>query len=228
MHLILLPGMDGTGDLFAPLVDELIGAKVSVISYPSKDCLGWEPLLQFIRQAIPRDEPITLVAESFSGPLGIMLAARKSHNVRALVLCASFASSPLPRWLRHVPVPGFALKALPRFVVQSLLLDSTSSSEQVATIHRCVKSVPPKILAGRFRMIQQVDVRSDLREVHLPILYLAGRKDRLVPKRCSNEITGSHAGSSRVILDGPHLLLQSSPEPAANEIRKFLGSTFAQ
>ncbi len=216
--------MHGTGEFFAPLVGELPGAKVSVISYPSGDCMGWEQLFQFIRQAIPRDEPIALVAESFSGPLAIMLAARKSHNVQALVLCASFASSPLPRWLRRVPVPRFAFKALPRFVVQSLLLDSASSSEQVATIQRCVRSVSPKVLAGRFRMLQQVDVRSDLREVHLPVLYLAGGRDRLVPKRCSDEIEGAHADSSRVILDGPHLLLQSSPKTAASEIRRFLGS----
>src|ERR1700679_4387919 len=92
MVTLLLPGMDGTGRLFAafqPLLAPALGARVC--AFPPDRPLGYEQLLAEVD--VPSG-PFAIVAESFSGPLGILLAARYAERVRALVLVATFARSP--------------------------------------------------------------------------------------------------------------------------------------
>jgi pimeloyl-ACP methyl ester carboxylesterase len=222
MHLVLLPGMDGTGELFAPLIESLPGVKTTVVSYPKDTCLDWEELLQIVESSVPVGEPITLVAESFSGPLAIKLASQRSHNVKSLVLCCSFASNPVPRWFGFLPVPKLAFKAMPRFAIRKFLSGLDSSDELVVSIQNCVKSVAPSVLANRARMIQQVDVRRELQAVEIPVLYLSGLQDRVVSDRLAEEVKSLQPRSTHIALDGPHLLLQYLPKIAAAEILKFL------
>ena len=85
--------MDGTGRLFDRLRAALPQRfDVQVISYPTNELLGYDALAE--RITIP-SEPFAIVAESFSGPIGITLAARNLTHLRALVLVASFAQSPI-------------------------------------------------------------------------------------------------------------------------------------
>ncbi|MFA5258386.1 MAG: hypothetical protein WC360_09565, partial [Opitutales bacterium] len=74
--LILLPGLDGTGRLFSDFVAALgPEADVVVVSYPTDQCLSYHELVAFVRPFLPRDRPYVILAESFSGPIGIALAA---------------------------------------------------------------------------------------------------------------------------------------------------------
>src|SRR5262245_10326170 len=98
--IVLLPGMDGTGDLFAPLIAQLKGAPTPlVVSYPNAEPLGYSELTALARKALPRNQPYILLGESFSGPIAVQLAAERPHGLVGLVLCASFVSSPVS-WLR--------------------------------------------------------------------------------------------------------------------------------
>lgn len=55
MNLILLPGMDGTGLLFEPLLEALPGwLEPKVIAYPGHEPLGYAELLPLIRRVRPR------------------------------------------------------------------------------------------------------------------------------------------------------------------------------
>jgi pimeloyl-ACP methyl ester carboxylesterase len=214
--------MDGTGELFAPLIESLPGVKTTVVSYPKDACLDWEELLQFVESSVPTGEPITLVAESFSGPIAIKLASQKSHNVAALVLCCSFASNPKSRWFGFLPLPKFVFRIMPRFAIRMFLSGPSSSAELAATIQNCVRSVSPRVLAHRARLIQQIDVRKELQAVEVPLLYLSGRQDRVVSVRAGEEVKSLQPQATHVALDGPHLLLQYLPKIAAAEILKFL------
>ena len=69
MQLLLLPGMDGTGQLFEPLIAALPPTLRAVsVSYPVNDALGYEELLALIEAAVPPGRFVA-VGESFSGPL---------------------------------------------------------------------------------------------------------------------------------------------------------------
>jgi pimeloyl-ACP methyl ester carboxylesterase len=85
ISLILLPGLDGTGLLFQPLVaalPEMI--KSIVVGYPGDQPLNYEQLLPQVMDALPRSDPFIILGESFSGPLAMMAAAKRPDGRRAL------------------------------------------------------------------------------------------------------------------------------------------------
>jgi len=89
--------MDGTGDLFAPfcaaLGDEY---ETIIVRYPPNEILGYGELTALAQSCLPGDRPFVLLAESFSGPVAITLAAEKRNGLAGLILCASFARNPRP------------------------------------------------------------------------------------------------------------------------------------
>ena len=95
--LVLLPGLDGTGLLFADFAASF-GPEVKVIvaSYPTDTPLGYSELESVARTFLPQDQPFFLLAESFSGPIGIAIAASSPPGLLGLVLCCSFARNPVP------------------------------------------------------------------------------------------------------------------------------------
>ena len=75
VSLILLPGMDGTGQLFEPLVSALAGEfEIKVVTYPTSTPLGYSELEAIAREAIPKEGSYVILGESFSGPIAIALA----------------------------------------------------------------------------------------------------------------------------------------------------------
>src|SRR5579863_3225723 len=98
VKLILMPGMDGTGELFAPLLRALgTSVETSVVRYPPDEPLGYAELLPRVRAELPQSGPFVLLGESFSGPLAIMLAGEAPAGLRGVMLSASFATNPV-RW----------------------------------------------------------------------------------------------------------------------------------
>ena len=94
----LLPGMDGTGDLFRPFIDSLpSNFSPTIVSYPRDRIAGYEELGNYLSDAVPREAPYVVVAESFSGPVAVEHAAKQPSNLEALILIGSFVSNPLPR-----------------------------------------------------------------------------------------------------------------------------------
>lgn len=113
--LVLLPGMDGTGELFAPFIAALGGEfDVRVVRYPGDHRGGYEELEAIARSAIPEDRPYVLLAESFSGPIAISIAASGPKQLRGLVLCCTFARNPRPALASLKALLGVTpMKALP-------------------------------------------------------------------------------------------------------------------
>ena len=78
--VVLLPGLDGTGKLFAELVKSLDpGVSAIVVAYPRDQPMGYEELdtlVMSVLNKLPPDQRYVLLGESFSGPLAIRIAAR--------------------------------------------------------------------------------------------------------------------------------------------------------
>jgi pimeloyl-ACP methyl ester carboxylesterase len=211
MTWVLLPGLDGTGRLFAPFLD-VIDEPVQVVSYPTDEVLDYDALTERVARDLPED--CVLIAESFSGPIGIRLA----HRARALVLVATFATAPVP--LRRVwrVIGGVAARIpVPKQIFRRLLLDGDATSELVDTLFDAMRSVDSEVVRQRVADVLCVDVRAELDAMDTPILYLQAERDRVVPASAVDEITARVVG-----VDSPHLLLQSRPELAASAIRAFL------
>lgn len=84
MKLILLPGLDGTGRLFAPLI-KILPSHYSplVVAYPHDETLSYAALIDYVQGLIPKEESHILVAESFSGPIAINLASSNPPNLKS-------------------------------------------------------------------------------------------------------------------------------------------------
>lgn len=196
MKVLLLPGMDGTGDLFDAFVRAApAGFEPVVVRLP--------PLASYeeLREAAETNlaDTFAIIAESFSGPIAIEIAARHPQRVTQLVLCNSFAVSPLPRVLRWLPWRLLFALPVPGFVIRYFL--GTSS----------IPKVSPALLAARVQAVFRLDCTEALRAVRCPIVVLRGTKDRIVSRR-SAEFFSRYAEIRE--LDGPHLLLQTKPQEA--------------
>lgn len=221
MHLILLPGLDGSGELFAPLVRELgDGVTTSVVRYGSE--LTFDEYVESAARALPDDAVV--VAESFSGPVGIALAARHPGKIRCLVLCATFARSPfrtLLRFGKFIPARAFAANALTPAMLRHFCFngDDTSLRPSVVSV---VSTVPPAIMRARLACLAGIDVSPLLRRIDTPVLYLRATRDRIVGARLSTALTSQLPKISIAEIDGPHLLLQTRPRECATAIVDFI------
>lgn len=223
LHLILLPGMDGTGELFAPLLAELpLELPVTIVHYPDRPATLAEHVAA-ARTELPRDAPCVLLGESFSGPVAVSLAAEGRVNVRGVILCASFLRCPSALLSALRGVAGFATpKLVPRFITERALLGRFATPELRDLQRRAVSHVGSRTLAARLRAMADVDVRPLCRSLDLPSLYLRGMRDALVPARCGDEFVATARRARLVELDAPHMLLQARPREAADAIRGFL------
>lgn len=201
MRTLLLPGMDGSGALWEPLLAELGETDVERVRYPT-DVGAYGPLLDAIP---PLTAPTRVIAESFGGPLAIRLAAREP-DVTHLVLIASFARGPrLARWTRALSF--LAPHPPPRFALRAAMLGGPHPIED--DLVRAIAAVEPRAMRERLREVGRVDVRRELGALTIPVTWIHARRDRLL---------GSPPPGGFVV-DGPHLLAQTRPREVAAIIR---------
>ncbi len=223
--LILLPGMDGTGEHFAPLLHEL-GERLPfvVVRYPDTP-LDYAEYERIARAALPTGRPFVLLGESFSGPIALSIAAAAPRGLAGYVLCASFASCPrlvlrlvrpflgmLP--LRHTPTALTAHFLLGRFATPELRRANAAA----------LRRVSPGTLSARLKAVADVDVSGKLREITVPGLYLRGTEDRLVPHAVCHHLLRHGSRLQVTDIEGPHFLLQVNPRAAARAISDFVHS----
>jgi pimeloyl-ACP methyl ester carboxylesterase len=224
VKLILLPGLDGTGDLFEPLISELgLGIEPVVLKYPSNEGLGYEQLHQLVRSRLPIGERYFLLGESFSGPVATMIAAEDPPGLGGLILCATFLRNPRPTVSKVGQLAMFLpLNALPASILALPLLNGLSNIYWRQKLKKAVARNMPHVLRGRLRAIFKIDVSSSALKVKVPALYLRATRDRLVPAKSAVQLLGCIPHLHIVSLEGPHMLLQMSPIESANAIRRFI------
>jgi pimeloyl-[acyl-carrier protein] methyl ester esterase len=225
-RVVLLPGMDGTGELFAGFIESLPSSfRTETVRYPTDTFLSYLELMPFVQSTIPPGEPFVLVAESFSTPLAIQFAAMNPPNLRGLVLCSGFVTSPVQGLLRHLGwllAPIIFKIPLPEFVVRLLLVGPDAPPSLLACVLNAVSSVQPEVLSARLRSVLDFDARAELDRVAVPILYLQGGQDRLVPESCVERIQKTKPPITVVKIAGPHLLFQRKPEQTADVVARFV------
>ncbi len=224
--LVLLPGMDGTGNLFEDFVKALPATFEAITArYPVDVSLPYSDLADIVRSLAPQSEPFVLVAESFSTPLAIQYAKANPPNLKGLVLCAGFVTSPVRGWLHLVCtlfLPVMFRMGLPDSVSRLFLVGSTGTPTLLAEVRAAITSVTPSVLSSRVQAVLACDARSELSQISVPILYIQATQDRLVPASCLEETRRIKPGVAVAVLDGPHLLFQSKPQEAEGIVASFV------
>ncbi len=216
--LVLLPGLDGTGDQFGPLLAALPSSlSPRVVRYPRDRALDYDGLLPLVRAELP-SEPFVLLGESFSGPLAIRLAAEHPPGLRALVLVGTFHRHPAPPWLARLrPLVSDIVFSVapPAFVVRRLLAGRDAPPELLASFRRSVGTVKGHVLATRVRAALDVDVSAQLSEIRVPVSYFAASKDGLVRRELVDELRALVPSLRVQSFAAPHLVLQRCPRETA-------------
>lgn len=219
---VLLPGLDGTGALLNAFAQTLGAALTTkIISYPTEIASSYAELERVARAALPTDKPYVLIGESFSGPIAISLAASAPAGLRGLVLCATFARSPLPALRPFAPLLQFAPTRLPTPLLRHLLLGRWTTPLIERLLQAALDDIPPDVLRKRVAEVLQVDVSSQLRSIGVPVMYLRAAQDRLVPAASSDYLRQILSSIEIVDVEGPHFLLQTVPEICAEKILGF-------
>jgi pimeloyl-[acyl-carrier protein] methyl ester esterase len=223
--MILMPGFDGTGELFSPLIAALSPHhRPTVIRY--RDERTFEDYMDTASAALP-DEGAILIAESFSGPIALGLMARHPGRIRSAVLCATFVKSPfhtLTQLARFVPTPLFGLRLGQRAMLQQFCVDDRCDPALMNQALAVIKSMPAAAVAARLNVLAHLRVRALCRNIRTPILILRATGDRLVSPSRYKQLIDELPGAIVKDVEGPHLLLQSRPQECARLIDEFVSA----
>jgi pimeloyl-[acyl-carrier protein] methyl ester esterase len=221
--VVLLPGLDGTGDQFAPLIHAL-GTEVptQIVRYPDAP-LGYESLQQMVAAALPCGRPYVLLGESFSGPIAVSVAAQAPRGLLGCILCASFIVNPRRMLRLALPFAGLLPpQQFPSAIADFLVMGRFATPELRQMQRDARRRVSSATLLARLQAIARVDVGDALKGTRLPTLYLRATQDRLIPRSAGQRYL-RYAQAGRVVeLEGPHFLLQARPQASAAAIRTFL------
>ena len=228
--LVILPGMDGAA---APRADfaAALGPEIEprVVSYPPDPALGYAELEALARASLPTDRPCVLLGESFSGPIAISTTASRPPQLIGLILCVTFARNPLPvlgsmPWL----LPLIPFRLAPMRVIRAVLLGRFATAPLSDALRATFDQVSTQTFKARLAAVARGDMRPALANVRVPVLYLRATEDRLVPRRCADDIAHIAAQTRIVDIEAPHTLLQVKPAAAATAVKAFIATLPAQ
>jgi pimeloyl-ACP methyl ester carboxylesterase len=222
--LVLLPGLDGTGELFAAFVAALRGHETHIIDYPPDRAMSYSALEEYVREKLPGDRDYFLLAESFSGPIGISIAATSPPRLKGLILCGSFASNPLPGLEPLSTLFGYLPAVrVPATWTAPWLYEGRETPELRRAHADAMAKVSREVLHARVSAVLAVDNRPLLSRIKVPMLYLRATADRLIPEAAGRVIVEARPGTEWIEIDAPHFMLQTEPEACARAVEKFCG-----
>jgi pimeloyl-ACP methyl ester carboxylesterase len=209
--LVLLPGMDGTGKLFAR---QLLGLAnrfdVRCVSISTNDLTGWSGLVDravsLILSELGKGQALYLCGESFGACFAMQVAEQLGSKINRLVLinpASSFARQPL--LAAGSALSGLlpdALYSLSAMILVNFLIDG----DRVAPADRqslidAILSVHPQTAAWRLNLLRQFPIDSIVPKlVDIPTLLIAGGLDRLLPSSLEISILSQLLSNSKTLL----------------------------
>lgn len=229
--IVLLSGLDGTGELFEPFVKCLSERiKPIVISYPGNECKTYKELKELVTPSLPKGIPFFVLGESFSGPLSVMIAHGRPEGIRGLILCATFIRNPfilLPSWIKFMSVSPI-YRLWPALISMRAALAGKRSKPIADLALKAIKSVSAAVIAHRVKSILSVNVEDELRLCDLPTLYLMAGKDNLIRKHNYLRIKDVKKDIRLKTIDTQHFILQLEPERSSEILMEFMDRTIAK
>ena len=229
MKLILLPGLDGTGELFYPLTSLLKNYDLQIIIYPDNKKMSYAKLIMLVKNQLPKEEEYIIVAESFSGVIAYNIALEKPNNLKFIVFVATFIENPRPILSKFIPIGLLKfLLSLPLFdiTIKKILLNSNASKKLIILVKNTINNIKSDILY--FRLLQIINLKQVSQKISIESIYLQASKDYLVPKSAYNVFQKYIPNIHFYEVIGSHLLLQSNPKECIEIINKYLEAQICQ
>ena len=235
--VVLVPGMDGSGELFYRQVP-LLAHSYRVATYALRDTAATMDVLvadlaRVIDIVAPSERRAIVIGESFGGVLAMSFALAHPEQVRALVILNSFPYfSPQVRlrlalWgLRAIP---WGAMGLVRRVTAFRLHSRHTHQQEIARFMEVTARASRDGYVNRLKLLTRYDVRHLLHELQPSTLFLAAELDHLVPSvsqarymaaRVPGSVVRVLAGHGHICLIAPdidlgQILNEWRPSPAA-------------
>lgn len=221
MKLVLLPGLDGTGKLFNPLLAALPqNLEAVVIAYPPTQ-LSYTELVSFVVAQLPNEDYV-LVGESFSGDIAYQIALTKPEHLKSVIFVASFLSNPRPlavKFFNWLPNRLLSLEP-PKLIIKFFMLGFHTNKNTIQLFLESLKQVPANVLAFRLREINKLQQNTEACDIQA--IYIQATNDYLVPPTSAKEFEKLFSHLTIVKVKGPHFILQSRPFECAKIIATFI------
>ena len=187
--VVLVPGMNGSGDLFYSQIPRLQRSFRTSTYTLRDDAESVEQLAGdlagIVDAATPRHEKAIIVGESFGGAVSLTFALEYPERVHALVILNSFPYFAPQRRLQLAIagleiLPWGAMSLVRRLTAFRLHSRHTHGTE-IGQFIKLTATASRDGYVNRLRLLQQFDVRQRLTDICVPTLFLASEFDHLVP-----------------------------------------------
>ena len=222
--LVLLPGLDGTGLLFQPLLEILSELPISTKVIPLSDPVEGSPKIQAKNIAAQlAGEKVVLLAESYSGAIAYELCQNPQLNIEHVIFSASFLSRPtFTAWLAsNFPVRLVRNPPLPESFLASWLFGDSARTDLVRMAKDALKNVSDSALSVRLGHIAAMKLPS--RKVSIPSTYIRPTSDALVGAGAMRRVGEIYSEMGVIEVTGGHFIAQYNPQACA----KVIGGVFA-
>lgn len=187
--LVLVPGMDGTGELFYRQLP-LLEPSYRVATYALRDTASrMEDLVDDLSRVVDRvagaGRRAIVLGESFGGALALSFAIAHPERVRALVIVNSFPyfapQASLKLALLALSIVPWGLMGAVRRLTAFRLHSPETHRQEIRRFIELTRRATQDGYRNRLKVLTKYDVRQRLRDVQLPTLFLAAECDHLVP-----------------------------------------------
>lgn len=236
--LVLVPGLAGGMDLLGPLA-RCLASRFRVITYQLRgedDCFvlrrrfGLTDLVDDLAEFLDYHclERPALLGVSFGGVLALELAAREPRRLSRLAVqgVGAWFESGLVQRLAGLVLSQYLLPPDNPFINQFFNL-LFGCPQQEGPLFRFVTQrcwqTDQSVMAHRFEMLTDFDLREQLEHITLPTLILAGERDVVVSRSSLQALAAGISSSCLVRLaNAGHLAFLTHAQRMAGEIDHFL------
>ncbi len=203
--------MDGTGDLFQPLLEQLPNSlDIEVIPLNSLEGNSYSEQINEIVTKLG-NHPITLIAESYSGRIAYELARILRNQVVQIIFIASFITPPifLCKIGQFLPKNAFNTRYLPRALLDYIGFSGFGDQELKNWISSVIQTVPSKTFHRRISNMANLSPPEEKLEV--VTTYLRPTNDRLVEASAVKQLTKFLPKTNVINIEGGHFIAQTNP-----------------
>ncbi len=208
--ILLVPGLDGTALFFYRQIP-LLARRFRVETFPlpndsgcTMDSLVANLLAWCNQQGLDR---LLLCGESFGGALSLSFALAHPERLHGIIIVNSFPVIRERLKIRLAPIllrllPWGAMRLVRRFTA-ARLHSPHASREDLREFRQRARAIEREGYIRRLEILGWYDIRSRLRRVEPPALFLAGDQDRLVPSVAEARLMASRVPNATLrILEG--------------------------
>jgi pimeloyl-ACP methyl ester carboxylesterase len=224
--VVLVPGLDGTGELFYRQTP-LLARSYRVATYALRDdATSMETLIADLTRVIDETSPdgrAIILGESFGGALALSFALAKPERVTGLVVLNSFPYfEPQLRLLAAI----YGLKALPwgamqlsRRLTAFRLHSKHTHRREIRRFIELTAAASRDGYIGRLELLRRYDVRDRLHSLEPATLFLAAERDHLVPSVAQARYMATRVpGAQLQILEGHGHICLIAPDVNLEQI----------